>query len=1279
LSAVSHFQRALPKGTFKRALALALGLAVGVQRVHPSLLQAVQEGAATGVAAAGGKGKGKAAKAKPAPQPGRWLDRDCNAALHMQRIGESRWRPLELCWWPEQGKMPAKGKEYPGLDYKRLPRGKDQDGGRVVLVDEHRTSRVSSAVNGKQPCEVELNTLSATRPAGWRPPAGQVGPRLVRPAWSQERGQPVRGLMWCPVVAPRKPPQAPRSSQAATQPAASEPGPSTPLPAKRSKRTKAEPAAEPNKGKGKAAKAKPAPQPGRWLDRDCNAALNMQRIGESRWRPLELCFWPEQGALPAKGKEYPGLGYKRLRDKPPKAQEQQEQPAEAPYLGSAAVRTRRRGSAHGVSVPAHTQDEELTEQAEDDVDDELGDTVMVVACAGPHLGAAILDRLTNEFLQLVKLQAQPSVIYVSSQASQELVQALRLPTSGDGIMPAGGPGSAGAAHSPGKACPSSCPVRMERAAAFHYDKALKRLEMLRVAGQPECAMPRDHIALLNTLVDLSQEQQLLLLDAAGMRQVSALGALLLIMQKEQSRALDQQDSSFSPGITLHSLTELRLSGCLVLDPCTLSALQIFHKERHASQMGLGQPKEGFSLFTLLQRCVTQMGRRLLRTWFLRPVVNLDVITDRQDAVELMVAEPHTATRLRSLLKKVADVPKLLRQLQQGGVRPDARAFAQLRDSLAQLLSLRQAVAELVEAGTTSARTRPGAVHAGGSGQAGVGQAGVSHAVPEQQASQGSASWSTAGIGHKVLAHIGEELATAHRLLCSVLDPSVGQGGQAAGHVEQSEAQPTSGVVAVGVCEELDQLRDTYHGLPDFLTQVVEGELARVPPHIARRHSANQQLWSITYLPQVQRRLRVAAAAQLRIGYAIQVTGQALAEELLEYLEDYERAFEGHCEQGYAIYYRTNSTQELSRRFGDMLYKIQDLEASLCAELVRRLAAHGPALHRAAGVAAELDCLASFAQAASQLSYCRPELTLDSVLAIEGGRHPLTELVVERGPFIPNTTTMGLEHGRVHVITGTSFVPATRAVVGVMDRIFTRVVSQERLALGQSTFMIDLTQVSRMLNRATGNSLVIIDEFGKVRCPLLPIAGLVAPYKKPCLSHFCEMPQPPRVLACTHFQELTQEEVLARHPQLSFFTMDIMTQTQQQQAHQQPQPQFATSQLPQAGSGPGNQPSSAQQAPGNILFLYSLVPGVSAPSFGINCAQMCGVKADVVRRAQEILEAHSTGRPGSPLKASQQQVQPQPQYQQRYKLVNDRLPKERQRLHRAVEYRRGIDGRARNNV
>ncbi|KAJ9507296.1 hypothetical protein QJQ45_006236 [Haematococcus lacustris] len=145
-------------------------------------------------------------------------------------------------------------------------KGIDQRRGRVVLVDEHRTSRVCSAVIGQQP------------------------------------------------LAPRKPPQAPCSSQAATQPAVSEPGPSTPPPAKRSNRTEAEQAAEPTqptKGKGKAhgkaAKAKPAPQPGRWLDRDCSAALNMQRIGESRWHPLELCWWPDSFASQGQGVPWPGL------------------------------------------------------------------------------------------------------------------------------------------------------------------------------------------------------------------------------------------------------------------------------------------------------------------------------------------------------------------------------------------------------------------------------------------------------------------------------------------------------------------------------------------------------------------------------------------------------------------------------------------------------------------------------------------------------------------------------------------------------------------------------------------------------------------------------------------------------------------------------------------------------------------------------------------------------------------------------------------------------------
>ncbi|KAJ9512025.1 hypothetical protein QJQ45_004590 [Haematococcus lacustris] len=186
-----------------------------------------------------------------------------------------------------------------------LAQGRRPGRGRVVLVDEHRTSQVSPAVNGQQPCEEQMDHEQPTRHADWKPQHGRrTSTHCDQPGASSVTSH----------------------NQAATQPAALEPGPSTPPPAKSSKCTEAGQEAEstkPTKGKGKAkgkaTKAKPAPQPGRWLNKDCNATSNMQHIGESRWRSLELCWWPEQAALPAKGKEYPGLGYKRLRDRPPKA------------------------------------------------------------------------------------------------------------------------------------------------------------------------------------------------------------------------------------------------------------------------------------------------------------------------------------------------------------------------------------------------------------------------------------------------------------------------------------------------------------------------------------------------------------------------------------------------------------------------------------------------------------------------------------------------------------------------------------------------------------------------------------------------------------------------------------------------------------------------------------------------------------------------------------------------------------------------------------------------
>ncbi|KAJ9514139.1 hypothetical protein QJQ45_002241 [Haematococcus lacustris] len=165
----------------------------------------------------------------------RFYDRDVSAALNIRRyaVGPGP-RPTELCYWTNRPAMPNRGQ--PGQEWVEIP-------DKALLL------------NGQQPCEEQLDHEQPTKPAGWKPPAGQVHHQLLRPTWSQQRDQPVRGLMWCPVVTPRKPPQAPCSNQEATQPAASEAGPSTPCQPRCSKHTEAKQAAEPTqptKGKGKA-------------------------------------------------------------------------------------------------------------------------------------------------------------------------------------------------------------------------------------------------------------------------------------------------------------------------------------------------------------------------------------------------------------------------------------------------------------------------------------------------------------------------------------------------------------------------------------------------------------------------------------------------------------------------------------------------------------------------------------------------------------------------------------------------------------------------------------------------------------------------------------------------------------------------------------------------------------------------------------------------------------------------------------------------------------------
>ncbi|KAJ9510171.1 hypothetical protein QJQ45_015652 [Haematococcus lacustris] len=197
---------------------------------------------------------------------------------------------------------------------------------RLVILDEFRTTRVSSSVHARQPCELHLPD-DRPRPADWVPPAGQVNQRLLRPAWSLRHAKDVRGLKWCHEVPPNPPPPPPAQHPPAQDPPAPPPAqdpPSPPSAQEPPPPAQDQPPALPPPG--------PVPRPqatpwGRWLDRDTNPCLNFQRIGESKQRPLELCSYEGLMALPPIGKEYQ-QGYKRVNDRLPKVKQRLHRAAE---------------------------------------------------------------------------------------------------------------------------------------------------------------------------------------------------------------------------------------------------------------------------------------------------------------------------------------------------------------------------------------------------------------------------------------------------------------------------------------------------------------------------------------------------------------------------------------------------------------------------------------------------------------------------------------------------------------------------------------------------------------------------------------------------------------------------------------------------------------------------------------------------------------------------------------------------------------------------------------
>ena len=316
------------------------------------------------------------------------------------------------------------------------------------------------------------------------------------------------------------------------------------------------------------------------------------------------------------------------------------------------------------------------------------------------------------------------------------------------------------------------------------------------------------------------------------------------------------------------------------------------------------------------------------------------------------------------------------------------------------------------------------------------------------------------------------------------------------------------------------------------------------------------------------------------------------------------------------------TQELKNLESDILTasdRVSALEYELFTDLRTELAGQVSRIQASASAVAELDSLCSLASVAVSNGYCRPTVDDSGVLEIHDGRHPVVEKMRPDALFVPNDTYMGEKEGRAAIITGPnmagkstymrqvalivllaqigSFVPAKSARLGVVDRIFTRIGASDDLSAGQSTFMVEMTEVSDILRSATKSSLLILDEIGRGTSTFdgMSIARAVLEY--------CADPKKlgAKTLFATHYHELTDME------------------------HSLP--------------GVQNYNIAVRARGEEIIFLRKIVPGGADRSYGIEVARLAGLPEGVIARAKTILRELETeaGKPPSPTREETDQV------------------------------------------
>ena len=525
-----------------------------------------------------------------------------------------------------------------------------------------------------------------------------------------------------------------------------------------------------------------------------------------------------------------------------------------------------------------------------------------------------------------------------------------------------------------------------------------------------------------------------------------------------------------------------------------------------------------SLLAALDRTVTPMGGRKLRTWILQPLRGLAELERRQQMIADLLHEPDVIAGLRHCLKSIRDLERAAGRLSQAS--GNARDLVALKTSLEQIPELKRSLQVLLDR------------LAFGTNQA------AEEIQPES-------------LAQSLQNQLQEMPGLAAKLTGAlVTDPPM--------------VLKEGGIFRDGFNVDLDELRQASRDGKKWIAELQEREIVE---------SGIKSL-----------KVRFNSV----FGYFIEITKSNLANVPARYIRK-QTTVGGER-------FITPELKEMESKILGADEKARHLEYQLFQTLREETLLELAPIQQTAAAIGTLDVICSLAETARLFGYCRPALNQSLRLVIRDGRHPVLDQNLAEEKFVPNDTDLDGERMRLAIITGPnmagkstyirqvalivllaqigSFVPASSAEIGLVDRVFTRVGASDDLSRGQSTFMVEMNETANIVNNATERSLVILDEIGRGTSTFdgLSIAWSVAEFLHDKIKA--------RTLFATHYHELTK--------------------------------------LAEERRGVANFNVAVREWNEQIIFLRKIIPGGADKSYGIHVARLAGVPKEILDRAKDIL-------------------------------------------------------------